>query len=219
MRLILLGPPGSGKGTQAKLLGERLGLVHIATGDILREAIRAGTPAGLRAQKDVEAGRLVPSELVNEMVADIFHRADRPEKFVLDGYPRTDAQAAALDAVLRQQSLNIDAAVLLKVDEDEIVRRASGRWICPKCQTPYNLVSQPPRTPGVCDEDGTALEQREDDRPDTVRRRLRVYHEQTEGLIPYYQEQGLFREVPAQGDPNTINNRIIKAAITVDGQR
>src|SRR5437667_10202793 len=131
MRLILIGPPGSGKGTQAKLLGDCLGLVHIATGDILREAIRLGTAAGRKAEPFVNNGKLVPDDLVNEMVADRFRRDDRPERFVLDGYPRTLAQAASFDQVLRQQFLALDAVVELQVDDDEIVRRLSGRGSCP----------------------------------------------------------------------------------------
>jgi adenylate kinase len=214
MRLILIGPPGSGKGTQAKLLCERLGLVHIATGDILREARSLGTPAGLKAKPYMDSGRLVPDDLVNELVADLFRRDNRPDKFVLDGYPRTVAQAASLDAVLRQQFLNIDAVILLLVDEDEIVRRASGRWICPRCQTPYHTTSKPPRVAGLCDLDGEPLVQRPDDREETVRKRLQVYHEQTEGLVPYYRQEGLIREVPAEGDIQTIFQRIIRAAIT-----
>src|SRR6516165_7346923 len=131
MRLILIGPPGSGKGTQAKLLGDRLHLSHIATGDILREAIRLGTSAGRKAEPFVNNGKLVPDDLVNELVADRFRRDDRPEQFVMDGYPRTLAQAASFDQVLRQQFLDLNAVILLQVDDEEIVRRISGRWSCP----------------------------------------------------------------------------------------
>src|SRR5262249_48122143 len=143
MRLILLGPPGSGKGTQAELLSERLRLEHIGTGDILREAIRRETPLGLRARPFVESGRLVPDDLVNELVAERFRREDRPERFVMDGYPRTLAQAASFDQVLRQQFLDLTAVVLLVVDDEEIIRRVSGRWSCPKpqCKRTYHLVN------------------------------------------------------------------------------
>src|SRR5437773_4470335 len=139
MRLILIGPPGSGKGTQAKLLGDRLGLVHIATGDILREAIRLGTAAGRKAEPFVNNGKLVPDDLVNELVADRFRRDDRPERFVMDGYPRTLAQAASFDQVLRQQFLNLTAVILLVVDDDEIVRRMTGRRTCSQCSRPYHI--------------------------------------------------------------------------------
>jgi adenylate kinase len=211
MRLILLGPPGSGKGTQAKLLCERLGLVHISTGDILREAVRRNTPAGRLAQPYMVSGQLVPDDLVNEMVADHFRREDRPERFVMDGYPRTLAQAASFDQVLRQQFLNVDTVVQLLVDVEEIVARLSGRWSCPVCQTTYHVRYKPPRVPGICDLDGTPLVQREDDREDTVRRRMAVYHENTEPLVEYYCGQGLLRQVNGSGDVEMIYARIVQA--------
>ncbi len=210
MRLILVGPPGSGKGTQAQRLCKEFGLAHIATGDMFREAIKLGTPAGQRAEPYVLSGKLVPNELVNELVADCFRSDDRPEKFLLDGYPRTADQAAALDAVLRQQFLNIDAVVVLLVDFEEIIRRVSGRWICPKCQAPYHEVSKPPRVPGVCDLDGVQLIQRADDREDTIRQRLKVNNENTEGVVAHYRKQGLVREVPAEGDIDTVYHRIVQ---------
>jgi adenylate kinase len=212
MRLILVGPPGSGKGTQAKLLCERLGLAHIGTGDILREAVRLRTPAGLRAEPYVASGQLVPDDLVNELVADRFRRDDRPERFVLDGYPRTRAQAASFDQVLRQQFLDLSAVVLLRVDDEEIVRRLSGRWSCPVCKATYHATLKPPRVPGKCDVCGNALIQRVDDREDTIRERLRVYHQNTEGMIDHYRAQGLVREVDGVGDIETIYRNIVQAS-------
>ena len=209
MRLILVGPPGSGKGTQAKLLRERLGLVHIGTGDILREAIRLQTPSGRLAEPYVHSGKLVPDDLVNELVADRFRRGDRPEAFVMDGYPRTLAQAASFDQVLRQQFLNLDAVILLRVDDEEIVRRLSGRWTCPKCGATYHDTKKPPRKPGVCDIDGSALVQREDDMEKAIRRRLEEYRRNTTELIPYYRSQDLVREVDGQGDIETIFQSIM----------
>src|SRR5713226_3477344 len=196
MRLILLGPPGSGKGTQAKLLSERLGLVHIGTGDILREAVRLGTPAGRLAEPFVKSGKLVPDDLVNELVADRFRREDRPEHFVMDGYPRTLAQAASFDQVLRQQFLDLDAVVVLLVSDEEILRRLGGRWICPKtdCKASYHVRTKPPRVPGICALCGTTLLQRDDDKPETIRRRLQVYRQNTKELIPHYERQGLDRK-------------------------
>lgn len=211
MRLILLGPPGSGKGTQAKLLCDRLGLVHISTGDILREAVRLGTSAGRLAQPYMVSGQLVPDDLVNEMVADHFRRDDRPEKFVMDGYPRTLAQAASFDQVLRQQFLNLDAVVQLLVDVEEVVARLSGRWSCPLCKTTYHVVYKPPRVPGTCDLDGTPLVQREDDKEETVRRRMAVYHQNTEPLVDYYRGQGLLRQVNGTGDMEVIYAHILQA--------
>jgi len=210
MRLILIGPPGSGKGTQAKLLGDRLGLVHISTGDILREAIRLGTSAGKKAEPFVNNGKLVPDDLVNELVADRFRRDDRPERFVMDGYPRTLAQAASFDQVLRQQFLNLTAVVVLKVEDAEVLRRLGGRWICPNCNATYHLTKKPPRVPGICDVCGTKLIQREDDKEDTIRRRLDVYRQNTVELIPHYQRQGLVREVSGEGEIDKIYNDIVQ---------
>lgn len=212
MRLILIGPPGSGKGTQAKLLSERLGLVHIGTGDIIREAVRLRTPFGLQAEPFVVSGRLVPDDLVNELVADRFRREDRPEAFVMDGYPRTLAQGASFDQVLRQQFLGLDAVVLLQVDDEEIVRRLSGRWICPKCKATYHTTNKPPRRPGTCDVCGTALIQRDDDKEQTIRNRLQVYHQNTTELIPHYRSQGLVKEVPGGGDIETVYRNIVQAS-------
>src|SRR5438067_11277094 len=154
MRLILVGPPGSGKGTQAKLLSSRLGLVHIGTGDILREAGRQNTPLGQVALPYMRSGQLVPDDLVNEIVAEYFRRDGRPDRFVLDGYPRTLAQAASFDQVLRQHFLDLQAVVHMIVEDEEIVRRLSGRWSCPKCKSTYHLTKKPPLNPGVCDKCG-----------------------------------------------------------------
>jgi adenylate kinase len=212
MRLILVGPPGSGKGTQAKLLGERLRLTHIATGDILREAIRLGTPAGRNVEPFLKQGKLVPDDLVNDLVADRFRRDDRPERFVMDGYPRTLAQAASFDQVLRQQFLDLSAVLVLKVGDEEILRRLGGRWICPKtdCKANYHITTKPPRVPGVCDLCGTKLIQRDDDKPETVRRRLEVYRRNTMELIPHYERQGIVREVAGEGDIEKIYNNIVQ---------
>src|SRR5437773_10801787 len=162
MRLILVGPPGSGKGTQAKLLSSRLGLVHISTGDILREAVRQNTPLGQVALPYMRSGQLVPDDLVNEFVAEHFRKEDRPERFAMDGYPRTLAQAASFDQVLRQQFLDLSAVIVLRVNDEEIIRRLSGRWICSKadCQATYHVTANPPRVPGICDRCGSKLIQR-----------------------------------------------------------
>ena len=213
MRLILLGPPGSGKGTQANLLACRNGLDHIATGDLLRAAIQEGTPAGLRARPYVEAGKLVPDEVVNDMVAERFGRPDRPTRFVMDGYPRNVAQADTFDRLLQEHGLPLTAVLLLKVDDEEIVRRLRDRRVCPNlaCKRSYHLVSNPPKVAGVCDVCGTPLVQREDDKEETVRRRLAEYHHSTEGLIPYYRARGLLRGVPGEGDIEAIYQNLMKA--------
>jgi adenylate kinase len=212
MRLILLGAPGSGKGTQARLLSQRLDLAHIGTGDILREAVRLKTPAGLLAKPYIASGQLVPDDLVNEMIADRFRREDRPERFVMDGYPRTLAQAASFDQVLRQQFLRVDAVIQLLVEVEEIVGRLSGRWSCPfpNCMATYHAVHKPPRVAGICDEDGTPLVQREDDMEETVRRRIVVYNRNSEAVVDYYRGQGLLRQVSGTGEMEKIYEDMIQ---------
>lgn len=212
MRLILLGPPGCGKGTQAKLLCERNSLEHIGTGDILREAIRQQTPGGQRAHPYVEKGLLVPDDLVNDVIAERFNNGNPPECFVMDGYPRTLAQAAAFDQVLRQHYLDLTAVILMQVSDEEIIARVSERWSCPKpgCKATYHTRSKPPKVPGVCDYCGTKLIQREDDRPETVKARLVVYHGNTEALVGHYQAQGLLHAIPGHGAIEEVYANIMK---------
>ena len=221
MRLILLGPPGCGKGTQAKLLNRRVQVEHIGTGDLLRNAIRLNTPVGLRARPFVESGQLVPDDVVNELVAERFARDDRPSRFVMDGYPRTLSQAASFDQVLRQQFLDLTAVVLLTVPDEEIVRRVSGRWSCPKpgCKATYHTEKNPPRVPAVCDDCGTALVQREDDRPETVRARLVVYHKDTVELIPHYEAQGLLHTVSGEGEIESVYANIMRVLTPLAGPK
>jgi adenylate kinase len=213
MRIILLGPPGSGKGTQAQRLSQRMQLEHIGTGDLLRQAIRQNTPVGVRARSFVESGKLVPDEVVNEIVAERFQRADRPSRFVMDGYPRTVAQAVYFDKVLAAHGLKLDKVLLLDVPDEEIVRRLSGRWSCPKpgCMATYHTDSNPPKVPGVCDKCGTKLVQRADDKEETVRARLIVYHQNRVELIPYYREQGLLQEVRARSEIEQVYADLLKA--------
>jgi adenylate kinase len=213
MRLILQGPPGSGKGTQAKLLSQRMSLRHIGTGDMLREAIRLGTDAGKQAEPFLKAGRLVPDDIVNEIVNTLFRNNGRPDQFVMDGYPRTVAQASSFDQVLRPQHLGLNAVVRLIVPDDEIVARVSGRWTCPNptCNATYHTLYRPPKVPGVCDLCKTPLMQRADDSEETVRARLRLYHETTAAVLDYYRERGLLREVPGSGDVEVVYNRIVQA--------
>jgi adenylate kinase len=213
MRIILLGPPGSGKGTQAKLLCQRNQLEHISTGDMLRQAMNQQTPLGVRARSFIVSGQLVPDELVNELVAERFARADRPSSFILDGYPRTHAQAVYLDKLLDSYYLRLDKVVLLDVPDEDIVQRLSQRWSCPQagCMWTYHLVSKPPKVPGVCDNCGTKLFQRPDDKEETIRARLAVYHRDTVELIPYYRSQGLLHEVRARGEIEQVYADLLKA--------
>ncbi len=211
MRLIFIGPPGSGKGTQAKLLSQRLGLVHVSTGDILREAILQDTPEGRLAHPYVSTGRLVPDEIVNEIVNSRFRAKDRPTCFVMDGYPRTVPQANSFDHVLAEQGLKLDGVIFLKVADDEIVRRLGGRWSCPNpaCGATYHELFKPPTQPGICDICGTALIQREDDKPATIRRRLEIFHSLYDELVEHYRKRGLLIEVPGIGDIETIYHNIV----------
>jgi adenylate kinase len=209
MRLILLGPPGSGKGTQAKRLGERLGLTHISTGDIFREAKRGNTPTGKLVAPYLDSGRLVPDDLTNEVIAELFRGEKRPDCFVMDGYPRTLAQAHAFDVVLHQQCLDVTSAVLISVEDEQIVERLGGRWACPNCKRTYHLKYAPPAKPGICDDDGTTLIQREDDREETVRKRLGDYHHYVDQLVEYYRAKGLLREVYGEGALEAVYQRIL----------
>ena len=206
MRLVLVGAPGSGKGTQAELLVRRLGLKYIGTGDILRAAIRERTPVGLQAEPILKRGLLVPDSVVNELVAELFRRPDRPESFVVDGYPRTYAQAIAFDALLNLQYLKLDAVVSLAVKDEEVVRRISSRRCCenPKCGVCYNVLARPPKADAVCDNCGSKLIVRDDDREETVRRRLVEFHNNTDLLIEHYRARGLLRDVSAVDPVETI---------------
>jgi adenylate kinase len=209
MRLILFGAPGSGKGTQALLLSQRCGLTHLSTGDILRDAVRRQTPAGKKARSFVTGGTLVPDDLVNEMVADCF-RTDPPRRFVLDGYPRTVPQALFLDGVLHPRKLNVEAVILLEVPDADIVRRLSGRRVCPKCGAAYHLVTRPPRKSGVCDLCGATLVQRDDDTETTVRQRLKLYHEYNGEMVKFYRDRGLLHAVVGTEEVEAIHRNIVQ---------
>jgi len=184
MHLILLGPPGAGKGTQGALLTERYGIVRISTGDLLREAVREGTPLGRDAKRFMDAGELVPDDVILGLVRDVMSRVD--SGVVFDGFPRTIAQAVGLERLLADLGRPLHAVILIEVDDEELVRRLAGRRVCAECGVTYNVHFQPPRAPGACDECGGTLVVRPDDSEDTVRRRLSVYREQTAPLIGHY---------------------------------
>jgi len=185
---------------------------HIGTGDLIRAAIRQNTPMGERARPFVETGLLVPDDLVNDLMAERFHAADRPERFVMDGYPRTRAQAEAFAGVLAQHNLPLTTVLLLRVADEEIIHRLSERWSCPSpgCKATYHTESNPPRVFGICDDCGTVLVQREDDKAETVKARLIVYHNNTAELIPYYRAQGLLYEVEGQGEIEQVYSNLMK---------
>lgn len=213
MRLVLVGPPGSGKGTQAKRLCDRLGLTYVGTGEILREAIRLKTPVGREVEPIIKQGLLVPDVVVNDLVAELFRRPNRPEQFVLDGYPRTYSQSVAFDALLRLEYLSLDAVVNLSISDEEVVRRISGRRCCsnPKCGVCYHLIGGPPKKAEQCDHCGSPLLLRDDDKEETVRRRLQEFHKNTDALIDHYTRAHLVRNVSATDPVETIYANIVKA--------
>jgi adenylate kinase len=199
VRLLFLGPPGAGKGTQARELAREWGVPQVATGDMLREQMAAGTALGREAKQYYDKGELVPDDVILRMVADRFRQPDAANGFLLDGFPRTIAQADGLATMLEQLGQKLDAVVYFDVSQPELVRRLTGRRLCRDCQAPYHLVSAPPTRDGVCDKCGGPLYQRADDSEATVLNRLQVYARQTAPLLDYYRERGLLRTVQGEG--------------------
>lgn len=212
MRLVLLGPPGAGKGTQAERIARATGALHVATGDMFRQAVREATPLGLLAKGYMDRGELVPDDVTIGLVRERLSRADKAEGFVLDGFPRTRPQAEALERLLAELGLPLTAVLELAVPDDEIVRRLSGRRVCERCGRNYHVDFDPPRSPGVCDTCGGRLVQRDDDREETVRRRLAVYRRETLPLRDFYEERALLRSVPGVGRPDEVTRALMAAA-------
>lgn len=211
MRVVLLGPPGVGKGTQGRRLASERGWALISTGEMLREAVSQATPLGLEARRRMDRGELVPDDVMIGLIRERTQQADAAHGFVLDGFPRTVPQADALETMLEERGQKVDAVALLQTSEDEVVRRLSERWECPVCQKAYGLEA-PPRVRGRCDEHPiAALIQRADDAPDTVRRRLEVYRRQTEPLVEYYRKLGRLREVPGTGSVDEVFGSLKRA--------
>lgn len=208
MYLILLGLPGAGKGTQAARLKERTGLAHISSGDLFRENIGQGTELGRKAKGYVDQGALVPDEITIAMILERISRADAERGFMLDGFPRTMQQAEALDEALSKEGKQIDRAVYIRVSTEELVKRLAGRWTCPKCQAVYHEVNQPPKAAGVCDNCGSGLTQREDDRPDVVRKRIEIQLANMTPLVRYYGDQGRLVEVDGERDPDAVTEDV-----------
>jgi len=211
MRLVFLGPPGAGKGTQAKQLGSECGVPHLSTGDMLREAMAKGTPTGKRAKEFVEKGYLVPDEVVDALVRE--RLATTRERFLLDGYPRNKSQASELARMLADLGAALTAVIYIHVDDEKLVRRVTGRRSCPKCGAVYHLVAKPPAKPDVCDACGhLGLAQRPDDREQVVRDRLTVYHRNTAPLIAHYREQGLLRRIDGDRPIDDVFRDVRQAA-------
>jgi len=211
VHIIFLGAPGAGKGTQAALASQELGLVHIASGDLFRKAQEEGTELGRQVKSYLEKGQLVPDEITIRMVMERISAPDASPGVILDGFPRNLEQAEALDKALLKQGKAIDRMVYINVPEQELLSRLSGRWICRNCQTPYHAQSSPPKVEGRCDTCGGELYQRPDDTPSTVRERLKVYFDQTAPLIDYYSRAGKLLEVDGEGSPDEVARRIITA--------
>jgi adenylate kinase len=207
VRVILLGPPGAGKGTQATRIAERYGIPHISTGDILRANVREGTDLGQEAKRYMDAGDLVPDEVIMGMVADRLEQPDAEAGFLFDGFPRTVPQAEALEGMLLDRGEPLDAVLRLAVPQDEVVRRLTGRRTCSGCGRIFHLVFDPPAEPGRCDDCGGELTQRDDDTEAVVLNRLEVYRSQTQPLEHFYWERGLLRDVEAVGRPDEVSER------------
>jgi adenylate kinase len=209
LNLILLGPPGAGKGTQAQRLVEDFRLPYVATGEMLRAAVREATPLGREAKRFMNNGDLVPDNVIIGVAVERLQQDDCKDGFILDGFPRTIDQAKALDAELERVGRTLTAALLIDVPDEEVVRRISGRRQCVKNeQHIYHVDFDPPKHPDVCDQDGARLIQRDDDKPDTVKHRLEVYHEQTEPVIGYYEDQGLLRRFEGTRSPAEVHDHI-----------
>jgi len=209
--IIFLGAPGAGKGTQAANTAHQLNLVHIATGDLFRQAVEQGTELGMQAKSYMEKGILGPDELTIQMVLERMSAPDCQSGVILDGFPRNIKQAEALDEALARQAKAIDVVVYIKVSEEEILRRLSGRWICRQCQTPYHSQNSPPRVWGKCDQCGGELYQRPDDTVETIKKRLQVYFAQTVPLNSYYTQAGKLLDVDGEEGVDKVGRRVILA--------
>lgn len=210
MKIIMLGAPGAGKGTQAKKLAAKYSIPHISTGDIFRANIKNGTELGKKAKVFMDQGLLVPDELVVDLIMDRFAQPDCENGYVLDGFPRTIPQAKALDDALAKNNDAVEYAIDVDVPDEAIVKRMSGRRACVNCGATYHLETIPPKKEGICDVCDAELILRDDDKPETVLKRLNVYHEQTQPLIEYYAAKGVLRTVDGTNDPETAFNDIIK---------
>ena len=204
MRFILLGPPGAGKGTQAAVIKDKYSIAHVSTGDILRENVKKGTSLGKEAKSFMDSGKLVPDELIIAMVRDRLKNTDCVKGFLLDGFPRTVSQAEALDHLLSNLEVNLDAVILLDVPDDVVIERLSGRRICRRCGTIFHVNFNPSADGSLCDRCGGEIYQRDDDREEVIRNRLNVYYEQTSPLIEYYEKKSLLKKVDASESSDTV---------------
>ncbi|MBN2287539.1 MAG: adenylate kinase [Tissierellales bacterium] len=210
MRLMLLGPPGAGKGTQAESISKQFNIPHISTGDIFRQNIKNGTELGHKAQEFMNKGLLVPDELVVDLVKDRLSQEDCQNGFLIDGFPRTIPQADALDRELNNMGINLDRVINIQVDREILIERAVGRRVCKQCGAAYHIKFNPPKAEGICDKCGGELEQRKDDLEATVAKRIEVYLEQTEPLIAYYSRKGIIQNIDGTQEIKTVFNSILE---------
>lgn len=211
MNLILLGPPGAGKGTQATRIVEKYKVPHISTGDIFRENIKNNTPLGQKAQEYMNKGELVPDQLVVDIALDRLGKDDCKNGFLLDGFPRTVFQADALDKFLKDKGKGIDLVINIEVEDKMLIERLDARRVCPTCAATYNVIGMPPKKEGICDKCNDTLIQRKDDKKETVGNRIKVYHEQTSPLIDYYKEKGIIKDFDGMIGADALFDEIVKA--------
>jgi adenylate kinase len=210
-RVVLLGPPGAGKGTQAKLLQDKFGVCQISTGDILRKAVAEQTPLGKEASQYINRGALVPDSVIVDLVAARLQEKDCEKGFILDGFPRTIPQAKSLDAILKQRGIGLNSVLSVQVPQDVVIERLAGRRTCRSCGALSHVTFSPPKKAGICDRCGGELYQRDDDREETIAHRLKVYDDQTAPLLDYYRGQGLLREIDGVGAVDEIRARVMAA--------
>lgn len=217
MRLVLLGPPGAGKGTQAKFIQQRYAVCRVSTGEILRKAVEEKTPLGKKAARYLAKGELVPGDVMVNLVAERLRREDCRKGFILDGFPRTVAQADSLETILGEMDIGLDCVLYIRAPQDVIIRRLAGRRTCKRCGTLFHTEFNPPRRENICDRCDGELYQRQDDREKTVRARLRVYETQTAPLIDYYRKRGLVKEIDGDGSVEETRNRVLEALPEISG--
>ena len=209
--IVFVGAPGAGKGTQASMVAQKLNMVHISSGDLFRQALEQGTELGKQVKAYMEKGALVPDEITIQMVMERLSATDGENGVILDGFPRNLPQAEALGGAVGEQGKTIDKVIYIKVPEEELIKRLSGRWLCRQCQAVYNTVNSPPRIEGKCDKCGGELYQRPDDKPETVKKRLDVYFAETAPLIDYYRRQGTLMTIEGEGSVEEVTRRIVAA--------